>query len=176
MIALRTQQILGYESGAAAAVDPLAGSYYVESLTDQIEADALALIDTIEELGGAVAAIEAGFQQREIEEAAYRYARDVDDGDITVVGVNEFTIDAEVEPEVMIVNPALESEQVARLAERRSARDAAAMAALLGAVSEAARSGDNMLYPMKDALERGATVGEITGALLPVFGRYRPTF
>ena len=141
-----------------------------------IETDAVALIDRIEELGGAVAAIDAGFQQREIEEAAYRYARQVDDRDVTVVGVNRFEVDADSEPDVTVVDPSLEAEQVERLAARRSARDDVRLEALLSDVTAAATSTDNLLYPMKAALEAGATVGDITTALLPEFGRYRPTF
>jgi methylmalonyl-CoA mutase N-terminal domain/subunit len=175
MIALRTQQILGYESGVADTVDPLAGSYYVESLTDRIEADAMMLISRIDELGGAPAAIEAGFQQREIEDAAYRYARSVDDGTSIVVGVNRFTVDEESDPEPMTMDPDLESKQIAALEQRKSTRDNDAVSAALAAVTDTARGPDNLLYPMKTALELGATVGEITGALLPVFGRYRPS-
>jgi methylmalonyl-CoA mutase N-terminal domain/subunit len=176
MIALRTQQILGLESGAASTVDPLAGSYYVESLTDRIEADAMDLISRIDELGGAPAAIESGFQQREIEEAAYRFACSVDDGSAAVVGVNSFVVDAEGEPDVMVVDRGLEAQQISTLEARRAARDNDAVAGALAAVTETATGSANLLYPMKDALSLGATIGEVTGALLPVFGRYRPTF
>ena len=175
-LALRTQQVLGYETGVADEVDPLAGSYYVEALTDEIEAEAMALIEQIDELGGAVAGIEAGFQQREIDDAAYRYARAVDAGEQVVVGVNRFTVDEEAEADVMVVDPDLEREQVAALDARRTARDGEALAAALERITDTARGSDNLLYPMKSALALGATVGEITGALLPVFGRYRPTF
>ncbi|MGI9641620.1 MAG: acyl-CoA mutase large subunit family protein [Acidimicrobiia bacterium] len=176
MIALRTQQILGMESGAASVVDPLAGSYYVESLTDRIEADAMELISKIDELGGAPAAIESGFQQREIEDAAYRFAQAVDDGTATVVGVNSFVVEETSEPDVMVVDPSLEAKQVDALAKHRAERDNDAATAALAAVTETASGSDNLLYPMKDALAAGATIGEITGALLPVFGRYRPAF
>jgi len=176
MIALRTQQILGLESGAASTVDPLAGSYYVESLTDRIEADAMELISKIDDLGGAPSAIETGFQQREIEDAAYRFARSVDDGSSTVVGVNSFVVAETAEPEVMVVDPNLESQQIETLADRRAERDNDAVETALAAVTETARGSDNLLYPMKEALGAGATIGEITGALLPVFGRYRPAF
>ncbi|MGI9528408.1 MAG: methylmalonyl-CoA mutase family protein, partial [Acidimicrobiia bacterium] len=126
--------------------------------------------------GGAPAAIESGFQQREIEDAAYRFARSVDDGTSTVVGVNSFVVEETSEPEVMVVDPSLEAEQVDALAKHRAARDNDAVTAALAAVTETARGSDNLLYPMKDALAAGATLGEITGALLPVFGRYRPAF
>jgi methylmalonyl-CoA mutase N-terminal domain/subunit len=175
MIALRTQQVLGYESGVADVVDPLAGSYYVESLTDRIEADALALITAIDELGGAVAGIDGGFQQREIESAAYDYARAIDAGDATVVGLNRFEVQDDVEPDVTRVDEALGQAQVARLNDHRAARGATEVEKALAAVTEAAQGSQNVLYPMKDALVAGATIGEITDALLPVFGRYRPS-
>ncbi len=176
MIALRTQQILGHEAGVAGAVDPLAGSYYVESLTDRLEDEAQALIDRIDELGGAVAAIDAGFPQREIEDAAYRHARAVDSGDIVVVGVNAFGVGEETQPEVMVVDPELELRQQSVLAERKAARDAEVIERRLDAVVTAARGDANLLYPMKDAIEAGASVGEISGALVSVFGRYIPSF
>ncbi len=175
-IALRTQQILGYESGVADVVDPLAGSYYVESLTDRIEADAVALIDRVDELGGAIHAIEAGFPQREIEEASYAYAKAVDDGSAVVVGVNRFVADSEAEPEVLDIDPLLEPEQVRSLRGRRAKRDEDAVESALGAVTLTARGSDNLMYPIKDALVLGATIGEVTKALLPVFGKYRPSF
>ncbi len=175
MIALRTQQVLGYESGVADVVDPLAGSYYVESLTDRIEADALALIASIDELGGAVAGIDGGFQQREIESAAYDYARAIDAGDATVVGLNRFEVQDDVEPDVTRVDEALGQAQVARLNDHRTARSATGVETALAAVTQAAQRSQNVLYPMKDALVAGATIGEITDALIPVFGRYRPS-
>jgi methylmalonyl-CoA mutase N-terminal domain/subunit len=175
MIALRTQQVLGYESGVADVVDPLAGSYYVESLTDRIEADALALIAAIDELGGAVAGIDSGFQQREIESAAYDYARAIDAGDATVVGMNRFKAQDDVEPDVTRVDEALGQAQVARLNDLRAARGATEVEKALAAVTQAAQGSQNVLYPMKDALVAGATIGEITDALVPVFGRYRPS-
>jgi methylmalonyl-CoA mutase N-terminal domain/subunit len=175
MIALRTQQVLGYESGVADVVDPLAGSYYVESLTDRIEADALALIAAIDELGGAVAGIDGGFQQREIESAAYDYARAIDAGDATVVGLNRFDVQDDVEPDVTRVDEALGQAQVARLNDHRAARGATEVEKALAAVTQAAQGSQNVLYPMKDALVAGATIGEITDALVPVFGRYRPS-
>ncbi len=173
MIALRTQQILGYESGVADVVDPLAGSYYVESLTDRIEAEASALIDRIDELGGAVRAIEEGFPQREIEEAAYADARAVEDGEWVVVGGKRFVADDGPEPPVLTIDPQLERDQVGALRRRRAERDEAAVRTALDEVTGTAQGTDNLMYPMKEALGRGATIGEITKALLPVFGRYR---
>jgi methylmalonyl-CoA mutase N-terminal domain/subunit len=175
-IALRTQQIIGFESGAAATPDPLAGSYYVESLTDAIESEAMELIERIDALGGAVAAIEAGFPQQAIEDAAYADARSVDAGERVVVGLNRFQADEEPRTNITVVDPALEDDQVALLSARKASRDGAALTAALGAVTDAASTDVNILYPMKAALEVGATVGEITKALLPIFGRYRPSF
>ncbi len=175
-IALRTQQILAYESGAAETVDPLAGSYYVESLTDGIEREAVGLLQRIDDIGGAVAAIEAGFPQREIEDAAYAYARAIDDGQVTVVGLNRHAVDDDVEPELMVVDPRVERDQVEALARWRATRDGAVLERALAVVTDTARGEGNLLYPMKDALALGATVGEVTRALLPVFGRYRPSF
>jgi methylmalonyl-CoA mutase N-terminal domain/subunit len=173
MIALRTQQVLGYETGIPDAVDPLAGSYFVESLTDHIEADAMELISRIDELGGAPSAIEDGFQQREIDEAAYRYARALDSGEAALVGVNRFTVDNEPEPDVLRIDPDLEPVQRAALAGLRDRRDDAVLSAVLGDLGTAARGTGNVLYPMKAALEAGATIGDITKTLVPIFGKYR---
>jgi methylmalonyl-CoA mutase N-terminal domain/subunit len=176
MLALRTQQVLGYETGVPDTVDPLAGSYFVESLTDRIEADAMELISRIDELGGAAAAIEEGFQQREIEEAAYRQARAVDSGDATVVGVNRFMVEREDASDMLEVEADLEATQRSSVAALRERRDDTELGATLDALSNAASEDTNILYPMKSALEVGATIGDITRALVPVFGRYRPTF
>ena len=173
-VALRTQQILGYETGVADQIDPLAGSYYVEAETNRIEAEAMALIERIDELGGAVAAIEAGFQQRQIEDAAYETAKAIEDGSEVVVGVNRFTVEAPDEAAILTVDPTLEHEQRQALAERRTARDSTSVASALAEVREAAAGDDNLLFPMKQALRVGATVGEAAGALADVFGRYRP--
>jgi methylmalonyl-CoA mutase N-terminal domain/subunit len=172
LLALRTQQVLGYETGVADVVDPLAGSYYVETLTDEIEAEAVALIDRIDELGGAVRAIEAGFPQREIDEAAYRYARDVDDGSVITVGVNAYVSDVPVEAELLTIDPELEEDQTRLLEKRRANRDNTAVLSALESVTVTARGTENLMYPIKEALLLGATVGEVTKALLPVFGRY----
>jgi len=174
MIALRTQQVLGYETGVSDAVDPLAGSYFVESLTDRIEADAMNLIAKIDELGGATNAIEEGFQQREIDEAAYRHARDLDSGDATLVGVNRFVVDDESESDILRIDPEIEPAQRASLIERRGRRDEAVLRSALVELGDAAKGSDNVLYPMKAALEAGATIGDITDTLAPVFGKYQP--
>jgi methylmalonyl-CoA mutase N-terminal domain/subunit len=173
MIALRTQQILGFESGVADTVDPLAGSYFVEALTDAVENAARELIEQIDELGGAVAAIEAGFQQDQIEDAAYDAARAIDSADQVVVGVNRFTVDEEPDTPILVVDPALEQAQTARLAALRSTRDAGAVADALEKIRTAAEGDTNLLYPMKAALHAHATIGEISDVLREVFGTYQ---
>jgi methylmalonyl-CoA mutase N-terminal domain/subunit len=173
LVALRTQQILAFESGVTDTVDPLAGSYYIESLTDTIEADAMDLIAKVDALGGAVAAIEQGFPQREIEDSAYEHATRLEKGEAVVVGVNRF-VSGDVPTPILTIDPALERDQRARLAEWRSQRDDAAVRDALSAVSAAASADDNLLYPMKEALVRGATIGEVSAALRSVFGAYRP--
>ncbi len=176
MLALRTQQVLGYETGVPDTIDPLAGSYFVESLTDRIEADAMELISEIDELGGAAVAIEEGFQQQRIEEAAYVQARAVDSGDTTVVGVNRFSVEQEPQSDMLHIDPDLEANQCASLVALRDQRSTAAVDSALAALSAAAEGDSNLLYPMKSALTAGATIGDITRTLVPVFGRYRPTY
>jgi methylmalonyl-CoA mutase N-terminal domain/subunit len=173
-IALRTQQIIGYESGIADTPDPLAGSYFVETLTDEVERLALEYIARIDEMGGAVEAIEAGFQMDEIEQAAYEYAKSIDDNERVIVGVNKFTLDNEPEPVLFPVDPQLESGQKARLAAYKADRDQALVTARLDDLRTAARGTDNVLYPMKEALRADATLGEISDALREVFGIYHP--
>jgi methylmalonyl-CoA mutase N-terminal domain/subunit len=173
-IALRTQQIIGYESGVVDTPDPLAGSYFVETLTDEIERRAWEYISRIDEIGGAVEAIEAGFQQDEIEQAAYEYAKSIDDGERVIVGVNKFTIDDEPAPDIFPADPALERDQVARLTAFKADRDHELVRARLADVSACARGTQNLLYPMKEALRANATLGEVSDALREVFGEYRP--
>jgi methylmalonyl-CoA mutase, N-terminal domain len=173
-IALRTQQIIGYESGIVDTPDPMAGSYLVETLTDEVERLAWEYIERIDEMGGAVEAIEAGFQMDEIEQAAYEYAKSIDDNERVIVGVNKFTLDNEPEPPVFPVDPDLEVGQKRRLAEYKANRDPAAVAARLDDLRTAAKGTDNVLYPIKDALKADATLGEISDALRDVFGVYRP--
>ncbi len=173
-LALRTQHILAHESGITDTVDPLAGSYYVESLTDEIEARARALIEDIQDLGGAVAAIDEGFQQRLIEDAAYEAAQALEGRNSIVVGVNRFEGSEPVSVPVSEVDLSVERAQVAALTERRNGRDADALSASLERVDDAARKGANLLYPMKGALSVGASVGEISDVLRGVFGEYRP--
>jgi methylmalonyl-CoA mutase N-terminal domain/subunit len=173
-LALRTQQIIAHESGVVDTPDPLAGSYFVESLTDEVERRAWEYIERIDELGGAVAAIEARFQMDEIEQAAYEYAKSIDDEERVIVGLNRFADDEEPEPKVFPVDPSLERGQRQRLAEFKQARDPARVNAALDDVRAAARGSQNLLYPMKDALRANATLGEVSDALRDVFGVYTP--
>jgi methylmalonyl-CoA mutase N-terminal domain/subunit len=174
-IALRTQQIVAHESGVADTADPLAGSYFVERLTDDVEAAAWDYLEKIEGMGGAVAAIEAGYLQDEIEQAAYDHAKAVDGGDKVIVGVNRFVDDAPEPAEVFPLDPQLQAQQVARVRATRAARDAAAVAAALADVRAAAEGTQNLLVPMKEALARRATLGEVSDALREVFGVHQPT-
>ena len=173
-LALRTQQIIGYEAGVTDTPDPLAGSYLVESMTDEIERLAWEYIERIDEMGGAVEAIEAHFQQDEIEQAAYEYTKSIDDDERVIVGLNRFTVDGEPEPDVFPIDPSLETSQRERLAAFKANRDMAQVSARLAEVSETARGTGNLLPPMKEALRVGATLGEVSDALREVFGTYQP--
>lgn len=173
-LALRTQQVLAYETDVTATVDPFAGSYAVEAMTDDVEAAALALMRRVADMGGAVAAIERGFQKEEIERNAYRIAQETDAGERVVVGVNRFTLDAEEPYEPLRVDPAIEDRQAERLALLRAGRDAEEVRRALAALKEAAAGTENVLPPMKEALRTRATVGEVCGALREVWGSYVP--
>ena len=155
-------------------VDPFAGSYVIESMTDDLETAIVELIQAVEDRGGAVRAIEQGFQKSEIERSAYRVALEIDNGERTVVGVNKYTIDVEEEYDPLRVDPAIESEQRERLAALRAERDNDAVKAALAAMQEAARGTDNILYPMREALRLRATGGEVAHALREVWGVYVP--
>jgi methylmalonyl-CoA mutase N-terminal domain/subunit len=174
-LALRTQQVLAYETDVTATVDPFAGSYVVEKMTDEVEAAALELMRKVEDLGGAVNAIEHGFQKNEIERSAYRIALETDSAERVVVGVNSFKLDEEEPYEPLRVDPAIEAQQAGRLAALRAARDQAAVDDALAALRKAAEGTDNVLYPMKDALRARATIGEVCNALREIWGRYVPT-
>ena len=164
-IALRTQQIVGYESGIADTVDPLAGSWFVESLTDEVEQAAWQYLERIDAMGGAVDAIEAQYMQQEIEQAAYAYAKAIDSDEKIVVGVNKF-VDEELEPtEVFPIDPELQRSQVARVKRVRAERDQSAVDAALADVEAAARGTQNLLVPMKVALAAMATLGEVSDVL-----------
>jgi methylmalonyl-CoA mutase N-terminal domain/subunit len=174
-LALRTQQVIAFESGVTDTVDPLAGSYYLETLTNEVERETLSYIGRIDELGGAVAAIEAGFMQDEIEQSAYEYAKAVESGEAVVVGVNRFVDEEPGEPEVFPIDPAKQRAQVARLSSLRASRDQAAVTAAVDDIRAAARGTQNLLVPMREALRRYATLGEVSDVLRDVFGEYRPS-
>ncbi|MEU9880258.1 acyl-CoA mutase large subunit family protein [Streptomyces phaeochromogenes] len=174
-LALRTQQVLAYETDVTATVDPFAGSYVIERMTDDVEAAAVDLMGRVEDLGGAVDAIEHGFQKGEIERSAYRIAQETDSGERVVVGVNRFQLDAEEPYEPLRVDPAIEARQAERLARLRAERDQPAVDLALAALKKAAEGEDNVLYPMKDALRARATVGEVCNALREIWGTYVPS-
>ena len=172
-IALRTQQIIAYESGAPQTIDPLAGSYYVESLTNEIEKRAAEYLGKIEALGGMLKAIERGYVQQEIQNAAYEYQRAVDREQAIVVGVNRFTVEDEKPIPIQRIDPALESKQVERLRALRARRDAARWRDALKQVEDAARSGANLMPRILAAVEAYATVGEISDTMRTIFGEYK---
>ncbi|HEX7266731.1 MAG TPA: methylmalonyl-CoA mutase family protein [Streptosporangiaceae bacterium] len=176
-LALRTQQVLAHETDLTATADPFAGSYAVESMTDDLEAAASELITRVEDLGGAVAAIERGFQKAEIEGSAYRIARQIDDGERVVVGVNKFTSHGEEPGEAyqpLRVDPAIEQDQAERLARLRGARDAGQWQHRITDLKKAAAGSQNVLVPLREALRAQATVGEACDALREVWGVYQP--
>ena len=171
--ALRTQQILAHESGVGDTVDPLAGSYYVESLTDQVEAEAREIIETIDDRGGMRKAIEAGWVQRQIQDVAFERQQEIESGERIIVGVNRFTIDEEAEVDTEEVSQAVQESQRERLEELRAERDSGAVEARLDALEEAARGEENLLPYIIDAVKAYATTGEICDAMREVFGEYR---
>lgn len=173
-LALRTQQVLAYETDVTRTVDPFAGSYVVESLTDELETAAAELMAQVAERGGAVAAIEQGFQKSEIERSAYRIANEIDDGERVVVGVNRFTLDEEEHYEPLRVDPTIGEQQAERLAVLRAERDNAEVTSALDELKRAAEGSDNCLPPMKRALAAKATGGEVANALRAVWGTYQP--
>jgi methylmalonyl-CoA mutase N-terminal domain/subunit len=174
-IALRTQQIIAYETGVTRTVDPVAGAYAVEALTNAIEEQALAYIRRIDELGGAVKAIEAGFPQREIQHSAYRYQQDIETGSRVVVGVNAYTLEHEAEPPLLRLDPALERQQIERLRALRAQRHAGRVRAALEQLETAARGSDNLMPYLIAAVECYATLGEIADTLRQVFGEHQET-
>jgi methylmalonyl-CoA mutase N-terminal domain/subunit len=173
-IALRTQQILAYESNVADTVDPLAGSYYIEALTDEIEQQAQAYLDKIDAMGGTLKALENGFFHQEIDEAAFQWQTEVESGKRVIVGVNKFTIPEEDRVERLALNPALRAEQSARLAALRSRRDQTEVQTRLQALTQAAQGSDNLMPQIIGCVESLVTLGEICDALRKVFGVYRP--
>jgi methylmalonyl-CoA mutase N-terminal domain/subunit len=173
-VALRTQQILAWETGVADTVDPLGGSYYVEALTSRLEEEARGYLERIDRLGGVIPAIEGGFIAREIQEAAYRHQRAVESGERGVVGVNRYQSPSEKPPRIHRVDPALEREQVKRLARFRKRREAGAARESLAELERCARGTANLLPAILTAVESRATLGEISDALRTAFGVYRP--
>jgi methylmalonyl-CoA mutase N-terminal domain/subunit len=172
-IALRTQQVIAYESGAAQTIDPLAGSYYIEALTNEIEKRAAEYLGKIEVMGGMLKAIERGFVQQEIQNAAYEYQQAVDREEAIVVGVNRFEIEEEKPIPIQKIDPTLESKQIERVRALRARRDAGPWNNALSQVEEAARSGANVMPKIVGAVEAYATVGEIADVMRRVFGEYR---
>ncbi|MEA3546351.1 MAG: methylmalonyl-CoA mutase family protein [Thermodesulfobacteriota bacterium] len=171
--ALRTQQIIAHESGVANTVDPLAGSYYIEELTDKIEQQASELIKKIEDAGGVVACIEEGFIQRQIENSAYAFQLQIERDERVIVGVNQFQVDEEKRAPVLRVDPAVEQEQVKRLAELRKNRNNASVSRALENLDRAARGDENLMEPVLDCVREYATIGEICNVLRQVFGIYK---
>jgi methylmalonyl-CoA mutase N-terminal domain/subunit len=174
-VALRTQQVIAYESGVADSVDPMAGSYMVESLTDEIERRARDYIERIDAMGGALRAIEAGYIQREIQDAAYAYQQAVENDEQIIVGVNKFAIDEEEPIDLLRVDPAIEQQQVARLKALRENRDSAKVSEILTRIEAAARGSEPLMPLFVEAVERDVTLGEICGLLRSIFGEYRPS-
>ncbi|KTG07660.1 acyl-CoA mutase large subunit family protein [Haloferax profundi] len=172
--ALRTQQILAHESGAADTIDPLAGSYYVEALTDEIEAEAFDLLDEVDERGGMLDAIKNQWVQREIQDVAYERQREVETGERVIVGVNEYQVDEEPNPDVQEVSEEEEQKQVESLEAVKDERDSQAVEKALDDVRAAANSDENLLPPIVEAVKEYATVGEICGVLREEFGEYAP--
>ncbi|MEV0643075.1 methylmalonyl-CoA mutase family protein, partial [Streptomyces sp. NPDC050619] len=166
---------LAYETDVTATVDPFAGSYVIEKMTDDVEAAAVELMAKVEELGGAVSAIEHGFQKGEIERNAYRIALETDSGERVAVGVNRYQLDEEEPYEPLSVNPAIEQQQAERLSKLRAWRDHERVGHHITLMQKTAAGTDNILYPMKHALAAGATVGEVCDALREVWGTYVPS-
>jgi methylmalonyl-CoA mutase N-terminal domain/subunit len=172
-LALRTQQILAYESGVTETPDPLAGSYFVETLTNELEAAATAYLAEIDALGGTLAAMGAGYQQRQIQESAYRVQRDIDGGSKVVVGVNSFLDEPIAAPRIQRIDPESERGQVERLRRVRAERDPAAWSAAVGRLEDAARGSDNLMPPIIEAVQEYATTGEIADRLRAAWGVHR---
>jgi methylmalonyl-CoA mutase, N-terminal domain len=174
LLALRTQQLIAHESDVADTIDPLGGSYYVESLTNELEKKALDYIAKIDEMGGAVSAIERGYLQREIQNAAYLYQREIETKERVIVGVNQFTAGGDPPSDILKVNPELEEKQCRNVARVRAERSAEAATAALTKVESAARDGSNLMPPIVDAVRNWCTTGEISDAMRKVFGVYKP--
>jgi methylmalonyl-CoA mutase, N-terminal domain len=173
-IAVRTQQVIAYESGIANTADPLGGSYYIEWLTNELERKAWEYLERVEDIGGAVEAIESGYYQREIQEASYAYQQAIDEGRKVIVGVNKFAKEDEEPQMIFRVNPEAERAQIKRLERIRKDRDQDAVNAALSRLEEVSRDGENLMYPIVEAVKAYASVGEICGVMRRVFGDYQP--
>jgi methylmalonyl-CoA mutase N-terminal domain/subunit len=173
-IALRTQQIIAYESGVAETVDPLAGSYYIESLTDRIEKEALQYLKHIDDLGGAVKAIEQGYIQKEIQDSAYQWQMDVEKGERIIVGLNKFQIEEKPPKGLLRVDPAVGERQKERLSALRARRNNNMVISALASLRNTARGTENLMFPILDAVRAYATLGEICEVLREEFGEYQP--
>jgi methylmalonyl-CoA mutase N-terminal domain/subunit len=174
-VALRTQQVIAHETAVPFVADPLGGSYYVEALTDKVEDEAQRIMAEVDERGGAVAVIEAGWMQRRIAESAYRLQRRIESGERVVVGVNRFESEVSGELEITKVGPKHQEAQIASLRRLRAERDGAAVDAALDLLEETARGRENLMYPLKEALSAYATIGECCDRLRRVFGEYQPS-
>jgi len=172
-IAVRTQQVIAYESGVASTIDPFAGSYYIEALTDELEQRAWEYLDRVLDMGGAVAAIESGFVQREIQEASYAYQTAIDAGKKVIVGVNRFRQEDEEPQMIFRVNPEAERAQIERLKRVRTGRDQSAVEASLRRLEDACRGTESLMPSIVEAVKAYASVGEICGVMRVVFGDYR---
>ena len=174
-LALRTQQVIAHESGVADTVDPLGGSYFVESLTDELESKAVDYLNKIDDLGGAVKGIESGYQQREIHNSAYAYQQAIESKEQIIVGVNEFLVEEEQPADLLKIDPVLEQRQREKVGNVRAERNQEAASKALAAVTAAAKDGTNLMPPILDAVRAYATLGEISDAMREVFGEYRPS-
>jgi len=173
-VALRTQQLIAHESGVADTIDPLGGSYYIEKLTQEIVERAQEYIDKIDELGGAASAIEKGFIQKEIQDSAYRYQREIEKEERVVVGVNRFQVEEESPKDLLRVDPNVRVSQMERLKRLRSERDNGRVKGILNGLKKSAEENDNLMPVILDAVKAYATLGEICDALREVFGEYQP--
>jgi methylmalonyl-CoA mutase N-terminal domain/subunit len=173
-VALRTQQIIAHESGATNTIDPLAGSYYVEALTNEMEEKAMEYIQKVDDMGGAIAAIEKGFFQKEIAESSYRYQKEVDEEERTIVGVNDYKIEKEECPiELLRVDPKVEKKQVTNLQKMKETRDSRKVEETLGKLEDSAEKDENLMPAIIEAVKAYATLGEICSVLRKVYGEYK---
>jgi methylmalonyl-CoA mutase N-terminal domain/subunit len=175
MTALRTQQIIAYESGITNTIDPLAGSYYIEALTDKLEKEASVYIEKIDAMGGMVAAIEKGFVQKEIQDASYNFEKEIENGEKVIVGLNKFKIDEDRKPELLKIDFKTQEEQINSLKKIKAERNNSNVKITLAALKEAVKGDGNIMPKILDAVRTYASVGEICNTMREVFGEYRET-